>query len=546
MYAEAVPFTFYFNLRALISSPGPFHIRRVGSFAWKTLGAPVVSLTTTPPGKGTDRRDELRLLINSKHPIIVVETHEERRVEELLAEVALELNVPLFSWSVTSGLARHGAPQPIYKTDQPDQVLANIAQIRGDALFLLKDFARYLEQDKILRRMRELAEGFRETRRSIVLSGAPLTLPPELDDDVAPFRLELPDSDLLLQVVLGTLAELENQQPVKVDLDAGGLRQLAQCLVGLTREEARRTLTKCLLKHGRADAQVLADVLEAKRLLLRREGVLEYIKVDASFDDVADLRNLKDWLRKRRGALTSEGKKFGLEPPKGILITGVQGCGKSLCAKAIAGEWALELLKLDSGALYDKYVGESERRLRRSLEISEQLAPVVLWIDEIEKGFAATASSANVDAGLSQRILSTLLTWLQDRQSGVFVAATSNDLSALPPELVRKGRFDEIFFVDLPDPEARAELFRVHLKRRGRNPAQFDATALAAASEGFSGAEIEQAIAAGLYTAFSQKQQLSTEILAGELRGTRPLSITRAEDIAALRAWARDRAVPAN
>lgn len=500
---------------------------------------------TTQSGKGTDKRDELRLLINSKHPIIAVETHEEGRIEELLAEVAYELNVPLFSWSVTTGLARHGAP-PIYKTDQPEQALANIAQIQGDALFLLKDFARYLEQDKILRRMRELAEGFREARRSIVLSGALLTVPPELEDDVTPFRLELPDTDLLLQVVLGTLAELGHEQRVRVDLDASGLRQLAQCLVGLTREEARRTLTKCLLQRGRADGQVLRDVLEAKRLVLRREGVLEYIEVDVGFDDIADLRNLKDWLGKRRGALTSEGKRFGLEPPKGILITGVQGCGKSLCAKAIAADWALELVKLDAGALYDKYVGESEKRLRRSLEISEQLAPVVLWIDEIEKGFAATASSANADAGLSQRILSTLLTWLQDRQSGVFVAATSNDLSALPPELLRKGRFDEIFFVDLPDLEARAELFCVHLKRRGRDPGQFDPRALAAASEGFSGAEIEQAIAAGLYTAFSRKQQLSTEILVAELRGTRPLSVTRQEDIAALRAWARDRAVPAN
>ncbi len=497
-------------------------------------------------GRRPDKKDELRLLINSRHPIIAVETFEESRVEELLADVALELGVPLFVWSVTTGLARRGADAPIYHTDDPEQALANIALIRGDALFLLKDFERYLEQDRILRRTRELAESFRDARRAIVLSGASLKLPPELNDEVVTFRFELPDADLLLQVVLATLAEFGKRSQFKVDLDANGLRQLAQNLVGLSRDEARRTLTKCLLQSGRADASTIAAVLEAKRLALRKEGVLEYLKADASFADVADLKNLKEWLRKRRGALTTEGQKFGLVPPKGILITGVQGCGKSLLAKAVAGEWGLELGKLDAGALYDKYVGESEKRLRKSLDTAEQLAPIVLWIDEIEKGFAATGASADVDAGLSQRILATFLTWLQDRQSGVFIAATSNDISALPPELLRKGRFDEIFFVDLPDAETSAELFQIHLKRRGRDPAPFDLTALAAASDGFSGAEIEQAVVSGLYTAFSQKQQLSTDILLGELRATRPLSVTRQEDIAALRAWARDRAVPAN
>ena len=496
--------------------------------------------------KHPDKKDELRLLVNSRHPIIGIETAEERRVEELLAEVAQELNIPFFTWTVTSGLMRRGAQAPIYQTEDPEKALANMAQIRGDGLYLLKDFGRYLEQDRILRRMRELGENFREARRSVVLSGASLKLPPELDDEVVMFRLELPDSDLLFQVVLITLSDLSKQNQVIVELDSAGLRQLAQGLAGLSRDEASRTLTKCLLATGRCNGQTLSDVLEAKRAALRQEGVLEYVKVDACFAEVADLKNLKDWLRKRRGAMTAEGQKFGLEPPKGILITGVQGCGKSLSAKAVAGEWGLELAKLDAGALYDKYVGESEKRLRRSLEVAAQLAPVILWIDEIEKGFAATGGSADVDAGLSQRILATFLTWLQDRQSGVFITATSNNLSALPPELLRKGRFDEIFFVDLPDAGARAELFQIHLKRRGRDPAQFDLAKLAAACEGFSGAEIEQAIISGLYAAFAQKQQLSTDCLLSELHNTRPLSVTRREDIASLREWARERAVLAN
>jgi MoxR-like ATPase len=503
------------------------------------------------PAQKTDKRDELRLLINSRHPLIAIETSEEDRVEELLAEVAAELDIPFFTWSVTAGLARRATRQPIYKTDDPEQALANIAQIHGDAIFLLKDFPKYLEHDRILRRMRELASAFRDVRRSIVLSAPVLKLPRELEDEVVPFRLEVPDTKLLLPVVQETLAEMGGKIRLRIQLDQDGMRQLAQNLVGLTLEEARRTLRRCLLERGGVDERLLNDVLAAKRDALHQVGVLEFLQADTSFAHVADLKALKEWLRKRRGALTPEGREFGLEPPRGILITGVQGCGKSLCARAVAGEWELELARLDVGALYDKYIGETEKNLRRSLDTAQKLAPIVLWIDEIEKGFAGTTASAEVDAGLSQRVLATILTWLQDRESGVFIAATSNDISALPPELLRKGRFDEIFFVDLPDSEARAELFRIHLRRRGRDPAlakpaPFDLHALAAAAEGFSGAEIEQAIVSGLYSAFSRKQPLSTEILLEELRATRPLLVTRREAIEQLRAWARERAVPAN
>ena len=233
-------------------------------------------------------------------------------------------------------------------------------------------------------------------------------------------------------------------------------------------------------------------------------------------------------------------------PPKGILITGVQGCGKSLAARAVAGEWGFELVRLDAGALYDKFVGESEKNLHKALELAQKLAPVVLWIDEIEKAFASAGASGDADAGLSQRLLATLLTWMQDREGGVFLAATSNNITVLPPEMMRKGRFDEIFFVDLPSAEVRAALFELHLKKRGRDAATFDLTKLAAASEGFSGAEIEQAIIAGLYTAFAQKQQLTTDILLAEMRSTQPLSVTRAEEVESIRQWAKTRAAPAD
>jgi SpoVK/Ycf46/Vps4 family AAA+-type ATPase len=361
-----------------------------------------------------------------------------------------------------------------------------------------------------------------------------------------PFQLGLPTADELLPALKAVLADMNRTQQIPLALDVPGITQLAQNLVGLPLEEAMRALRMCILARRRVDAGLLDAVLDAKRDALRSDGLLETVRRDASFADVAGLRRLRDWIAKRKSALTPEGRRFGLEPPKGILITGVQGCGKSLAARSVAGEWGYEMARLDAGALYDKFIGESEKKLQKALELAQKLAPMVLWIDEIEKAFASAGSSGDADAGLSQRLLATLLTWMQDRESGVFLAATSNNISALPPEMLRKGRFDEIFFVDLPTAEVRSALFSLHLKKRARDPASFDLPKLASASEGFSGAEIEQATVAGLYTAFAQKQQLSTEILVAEIRGTQPLSVTRAEDIQAIRDWAKTRAVPAD
>lgn len=494
--------------------------------------------------KPPNKHDELRLLINSRHPIIAVETAEEDRVEALLLDVATELGVPLYEWSVTTGLAKaRGAP--LYNTDSPEQGLANIALIQGDGIFLLKDFARYCDNDKICRRLRDLAEKFRTVRRSMVLTAAKMELPADLEGEAMPFQLGLPEAEDLLPGIKQVLAELNREERFPVSLDVAAMTQLAQNLVGLPEEEALRALRKSVLERGKADAGLLDAVLETKRQALKTEGLIETVRRDASFADVAGLDHLRDWIAKRKNALTPEGRRFGLVPPKGVLITGVQGCGKSLAARAVAGEWGFELARLDAGALYDKYVGESERRLHKALDLSQKLAPLVLWIDEIEKAFASASSSGDADAGLSQRLLATLLTWMQDRESGVFLAATSNNITVLPPEMLRKGRFDEIFFVDLPSVEVRAALFRLHLKKRGRDAAVFDLAKLAGASEGFSGAEIEQVIVAGLYTAFNAKQQLTTEILLVEIQGTRPLSVTRAEEVESIREWAKTRAVPA-
>ena len=491
------------------------------------------------------KREELALLVNSRNPIVTVETSEEQRLSGLLERVAEELGIPLYVWSVTTGLGRFGGAA-LYNSDQPEQALTTIASIQGDGIFLLKDFCRYCDNDRISRRLRDLADGFRTGRRSIVLLGAAIQLPPELDADAVSFQLGLPSVDELLSGVKATLAELNRSQGIATSLDAVGVGQLAKNLAGLSEDDAMRVLRQSVLARRRADAGLLDDVLEAKRQAMHTGGLLETIKRDTSFADVAGLQRLREWIGKRKSALTPEGQRFGLVPPKGVLITGVQGCGKSLAARAIAGEWGYELARLDAGALYDKFVGESEKRLKKALDLAQKISPVVLWIDEIEKAFASAGSSGDADAGLSQRLLATLLTWMQDRESGVFLAATSNNITILPPEMLRKGRFDEIFFVDLPNVASRTALFALHIWKRGRDAAGFDLAKLAGASDGFSGAEIEQVIAAGLYTAFSLKQQLSTEILLAEIHSTQPLSVTRAEEISAIRNWAKSRAALAD
>lgn len=513
------------------------------------LKVPSMSSVSPPPrpelATKRDKYAEMQLLVNSRYPLITVETAEEERLEQMVVEVAAELAVPFYEWAVTTGLSKYrGAP--IYNTDQPEQALANISLIDGDGIFLLKDFARYCDNDKICRRLRDLADKFRTARRAIVLSATSVQLPLELASEAAVFQLSLPTWQELLPQTQTVLAEVNREQRIPVTLDVAGKELLARNLVGLSCEEAMRVLRMCALSRGRADSGLLDDVLEAKRQALRNDGLIQSVRRDASFKDVAGLNRLREWIEKRKNALTPEGRRFGLVPPKGILIMGVQGCGKSLAARAVAGEWGFELARLDAGALYDKYVGESEKKLHKALELAQKLSPMVLWIDEIEKAFASAGSSGDADAGLSQRLLATLLTWMQDRDSGVFLAATSNNISVMPPEMMRKGRFDEIFFVDLPSVEVRTLLFEHHLKRRGRDSSAFDLAKLAAASRGFSGAEIEQAIAAGLFTAFAQKQQLSTEVLLAEIQSTQPLSVTRAEEVESIREWAKNRAVPAD
>jgi SpoVK/Ycf46/Vps4 family AAA+-type ATPase len=488
---------------------------------------------------------DLELTIQSRYPFVAVETSEEDRLEKALFGIAGDLRVPFFVWTVTSGLRRAGLANAMYDTQQPIRALNTVAAMAGEAMFLMKDLHRYFGEPPVVRKLLDLAPEFKHDRRVIVFSAVKVELPSELGPLTAVHTLALPGPDELKRIVTHAIAACERDGPVKVQLPAADLDRLVERLRGFTAFEAERAVTRAIVQDRTLDARDIDTIIEIKKELLKKDGVLEYVAPEENLAEVGGFAALKAWLAKRARAFAPEARQYGIEWPRGILLLGVQGGGKSLVARAVAKEWGLPLLKLEAARLYDKYIGETEKNLERALRTAEQLAPCVLMIDELEKGLSYSAG-ADSDAGLSKRVFGRLLGWLQDRKAPVFVVATSNNITELPPELTRKGRFDEIFFVDLPSVAERREIFAVHLKKRKRNPALFDLDALAAAAEGFTGAEIEQAVVSALYTAFSKGAEVTSAIIAAELTATRPLSVTRAEEIAALRAWARDRTVMAS
>jgi SpoVK/Ycf46/Vps4 family AAA+-type ATPase len=396
----------------------------------------------------------------------------------------------------------------------------------------------------VQRLLRVIAQGYNQTARTLVFISPSVEMPGDLARMSARFRLSVLDAAGVRELIReeAKLYESRNEKPrgtrEVVDL-------LAQHLSGMCRDDARRLIRQAIEDDGAVDQKDVARILRLKHEALGKGGVLSFELDVAKYQDVGGLQNLKRWLDRRKPIFLGEGQTQGLDTPKGILLLGVQGGGKSLAAKAVAGSWGVPLLCLDFATLYNKFYGETEKNLRESLLAAESMAPCVLWVDEIEKGLASDASGAT-DGGVSRRILGTLLTWMSERKSRVFLVATSNDISHLPPELLRKGRFDEIFFVDLPDAATREEIFRIHLARRKHNPASFDLKRLSLASDGFSGAEIEQAIVSALYEALARKAAPSTELIEEELRNTKPLSVTMAEQVAELRAWAAERTVLAN
>jgi ATP-dependent 26S proteasome regulatory subunit len=516
-----------------------------------------------------DTLERLKILLSSSTPIVVMETVEEMRAVRLVRTACSSLSLATFEWSIASGLVRCGSEvgefvpetgfsaggpghdlsgaQALYNSKEPAQALSNLEAMSLEAAFVLKDFHRHMDDPVVVRRLRDVGQKFSTNRRTVIITAPSITIPAELGSLVEFLELPLPDKQRLRQIIDEMTIRVGKTRTLKRTLDSAGLDAMANNLRGLTEEEAERAASQAIVTRYGITAETVTDVLQAKKEQLRHSGMLEFIDASENLSSVGGLDNLKRWLAQRRGTWEDAAREFGLEPPRGAIILGVQGCGKSMCARAIAGEWKLPLVKFDTAAIFDKYIGETEKRIQKVFRVAEGLAPCVFWIDELEKIFAGSGpDSASVDAGVSSRILAAFLSWMQDRKAPVFVAATCNNVSALPPELIRKGRFDELFFVDLPNQAERKQIFAIHLKRRKRNPTEFDLDQAAAAARGYSGAEIEAAVQTALYAAFSSKQIVSTQGLLDALKATVPLSVTRSEEIEELRAWASQRAVPAS
>ncbi len=421
--------------------------------------------------------------------------------------------------------------------------LQAIKQAEQRGIYLLLDFHPYLGYASSQRQLRDIVQRRHTLPHVLVLVGAKVELPPELEAVAVRFSPRLPDANALLKLVREEAEHYARENGGRrVEVDGEAVKQIVRNLQGLSLTDAQRIARQLIFADGALNSGDLPQLAKLKFELLNRSGHLHYEYDAARFEDVAGAARLKRWIEQRRGVFVSGNAPPGLDPPKGVLLLGVQGCGKSMLAKATAAGFGVPLLRLDFGTLYDKYHGETEKNLRAALASAEQLAPCVLWIDEIEKGLA----TGGEDGGVSRRVLGYLLTWMAERKAPVFLVATANQVQDLPAELLRKGRFDEIFFVDLPSPDARVEILRVHLARRQLVADNFALPALAAAAAGFSGAELEQAIVAALYTAHAEQKPLDTDLLMQEIRQSRPLSVLMAEQVEALRAWAIERTVPAD
>jgi MoxR-like ATPase len=486
---------------------------------------------------------ELKTLVLSYHPAIVFDTVEEERVEALADLVGRELDVPVYTWVMTRGLVRKPTAHPAGETQDPTALLKHLRSLRSHGIYLLKDFARHLADPATCRAFRDAAQELAHAKASMWVVGHGHPIPADAEAHVVHFPLDLPTKKELGEVVTTVVRSLRDRAKTRVDISRADLDRLLGALSGLTLNQARQAVARTILKDGVLHADDIPAILAAKAEMLGKDGLLEYFPAEDNAWELGGFGGLKAWLERAQVGFTPEAAELGLPAPRGILLAGVQGCGKSLAAKFVARSWGLPLVKLDAGSLYSKWAGESERNLRRVIQLAESMAPVVLWIDELEKSFASFGSGES-DGGTSQRIFATLLSWMQEKKKPVFLVATANDVFKLPPELMRKGRFDELFFVDLPSPAEREAIFRIHLSRRKQNPADFDVAALAASSEGMSGAEIEQAVVGSLYRSLHEKRPLDATMLHTELEQTVPLSVTRREDVARLRDLAQGRFVP--
>jgi ATP-dependent 26S proteasome regulatory subunit len=492
---------------------------------------------------------ELETLIRARYPILYVISSEEMRVQNVIVEIAKKRQKKVFEWSYSTGIVPAGTSIQSHKnrnasTKDPLMALDQVIEQVEPALFIFKDFHPFLTKNNfaIVRKLKEIALHLKNSFKTILLISPVMEIPLELEKEITVLNYPLPVREELSELLDKIIADVSQFKQVKIDLDDDGRERLLSAALGLTLGEAENVFAKIIVKDERLSGEDVNEVFAEKQQIIRKSGLLEYYTTEDSFSNIGGLTVLKDWLDKRAAAFTKEAREFGLPAPKGILMLGVQGCGKSLCAKAVSTQWQLPLLRFDMGRMFGSLVGSSEENVRRAIAVAESVAPAILWVDEIDKAFAGSQGSGSTDGGTTARVFGTFLTWLSEKTAPVFVVATANDISQLPPELLRKGRLDEIFFVDLPSDAEREEIFRIHLNRRKRPAENFDTAALSAASKDCSGAEIEESINSALYDAFYARGEITTESVLKTLSQTVPLAKTMDEQINRLRSWAEGRA----
>lgn len=491
-------------------------------------------------------REDLSVLIQAQYPLIYLVTFEEERAEQMVASVAQKLKPGrrVFTWTMTHGIVEFGQPRNVTQhnnTVSPEAAVEWVTRQRDPGIYVFKDLHPFKDSPAVTRCLRDAVAAFKGTSKTIVLMSPVQDIPIELEKEIVVLDFALPTMGELNQVLT---SELDKARGTTISTEVR--EKLLKAALGLTRDEAEKVYRKAKVTTGRLSAEEVDIVLSEKKQLIRRNGILEYMDVDETIDSVGGLEELKRWLHQRSGAFTERAREYGLPQPKGMLILGVPGCGKSLIAKTTSRLWGLPLLRLDLGRVYDgSTVGRSEANLRNALRTAESISPAILFIDEIDKAFAGSTGSSDSDGGTSSRIFGTFLTWMQEKTSPVFVMATANRVERLPSEFLRKGRFDEIFFVDLPNTEERKDIFNIHLQKRRRDISRFDLDQLTKVCDGFSGAEIEQGLISAMYDAFAQGREFTQLDIIAAIRATLPLSKTMNEQVTALRDWARQRARPA-
>jgi SpoVK/Ycf46/Vps4 family AAA+-type ATPase len=507
-----------------------------------------LSKTASPPK--ARKQSELEVLIRARYPLIYVVSWEEQRVINEVRQIASRLNKKVFEWSMTMGLVPAGTSiqsqrQKDTASQDPLVALDSVISDVEPALYVFKDFHPFLKGQNmsVVRRLREIAASLKNTYKTIVILSPMFQMPPELEKELTITDYDLPCEKDFTMLVNRVIEEVKDNPKLKVSLSASDREKIVHAMLGLTLSEAENVLAKTLVQNRSLNAASVEVIHGEKKQIIRKSGLLEYYDSEEDMDSVGGLDSLKSWLKKRAVAFTDKAREYGLPAPKGVLLLGVQGCGKSLMAKAVSNIWKLPLLRFDIGRVFGSLVGSSEENVRRAIKVAESVSPTILWLDEIDKAFRGSRSSGgSTDGGTSARVFGTFLTWMSEKSCPVFVVATANDVSALPPELLRKGRFDEIFFVDLPSTLERKDIFSVHLNKRNFDVKEFDLDALAQASGGYSGAEIEEAVVSGMFDTFYENKKMKTQDLVDSIRKTVPLSKTMSEDMEHLRDWAQGRA----